>query len=294
MSKLPPVVAAAVWMSGALVSFVAMMLAARELSVAGLSTFEILAFRSAIALAILSPLLALRGRRRFATRRIGLHLIRNTVHFSAQAGWVYGIALLPLSTVTALEFTTPLWVALLAVLFLGERMSRHKAAATLFGFAGVLIILRPGAAVIDWASLVVLASAFLYACSNGMVKPLTRTDGALVIVFYMQIIQLPLGLVPALLAWVTPRLADVPWLAVMGVTALSAHYCVARALARADATIVFPFEFLRLPLVALAAYALYGERVDPWVPVGAAVMFAANYYSVWREARMSRRRAIAS
>jgi drug/metabolite transporter (DMT)-like permease len=121
-----------------------------------------------------------------------------------------------------------------------------------------------------------------------MVKPLTRTESALVIVFYMQVIQLPLGLIPAIFDWVDPSWLDAPWLFVMGATALSAHYCIARALALVDATIVFPLEFLRLPASALAGFALYGERIEAWVAAGAVVMFAGNYYSVWRETRRAR------
>jgi drug/metabolite transporter (DMT)-like permease len=196
---------------------------------------------------------------------------------------------LPLATVSALEFTTPLWVAVLAVAFLGERMTPNRAIATALGLAGALVIVRPGIAAVEWASLVVLACTLLYAVSNIMVKPLTRTDSALAIVFYMQVVQLPLGASLSLLDWTDPRWTDAPWLLVMGATALSAHYCMARALKLADATIVFPMEFLRLPASALAGFALYGERIEVWVAAGAALMVAGNYYSVLRETR--RRRA---
>jgi drug/metabolite transporter (DMT)-like permease len=286
--RVSPVLVAAAWMVGAIVSFVAMMVAIRELKSAGISVFEILTFRSLLALLILAPLVPIRGGRAFATQRLGLHVVRNVVHFGGQAGWVYGITLLPLATVSALEFTTPLWVAVLAVLFLGERMTRHRAVATALGVAGALVILRPGIAVIDWAALVVLACTLLYAISNIMVKPLTRTESALVIVFYMQVIQLPLGLAFAFFDWTQPAWTDAPWFVVVGVTALTSHYCLARALKLADATIVFPMEFLRLPGSALAGYILYGERIEALVGVGAAIMFAGNYYSVWRETRRSR------
>jgi drug/metabolite transporter (DMT)-like permease len=288
-ARLAPVLVAAAWMLGAIGSFVAMMVAIRELKSAGISIFEILTFRSLVALVLLAPLVPIRGAHAFATRRFGFHAIRNAVHFAGQVGWVYGITLLPLATVSALEFTTPLWVAVLAVAFLGERMTPNRAIATALGLAGALVIVRPGIAAVEWASLVVLACTLLYAVSNIMVKPLTRTDSALAIVFYMQVVQLPLGASLSLLDWTDPRWTDAPWLLVMGATALSAHYCMARALKLADATIVFPMEFLRLPASALAGFALYGERIEVWVAAGAALMVAGNYYSVLRETR--RRRA---
>jgi drug/metabolite transporter (DMT)-like permease len=272
-------------MAGAIVSFVAMMVAARELKSAGMSVFEVLTFRSLVALLIILPLIPIRGARTFATRRFGFHALRNFLHFGGQFGWVYGIALLPLATVSALEFLTPVCIAVLAVLFLGEKLKPHRALATILGFVGALTIIRPGLEVVDWASLVVIASCFFYAAANIMVKPLTRTESALVIVFYMQVVQLPLGLIPALFDWLDPRWMDAPWLAVIGATALTSHYCIARALKLADATIVFPLEFFRLPASALAGFALYGERVEVWVAVGAAIMFAGNYYNVRREAR---------
>lgn len=286
-SALPPVLRGALWMIGTVASFTLMMVSARELT-STLPLFEILAFRSAIALVLLSPLVAVRGKAAFATRRPGFHMARNAVHFGGQAAWVYGIALMPLASVTALEFTTPLWGALLAVVFLGERLTAHRAVATFFGFAGILVILRPGIETLSPAAIVVLAGAALYAASNVMVKSLTRTDSAAVIVFNMQVMQLPLGLIPALFGWVHPGWADVPWLVVIAFTGLSAHYCMARALALADATVVIPIEFLRLPCVAVTAWAVYAERPELWVLLGAVAIFGGNYYSVRRETRPPR------
>jgi drug/metabolite transporter (DMT)-like permease len=271
-------------MTMTLAMFAAMMVAVRELAHV-MSIFEILAFRSLVALMILLPVAARLGRAGFATGRLRLHVVRNVVHFTAQYGWIMGIALLPLAEVTALEFTTPAWAALLCALFLGERICGHRAVAVTMGLAGVLIILRPGIEVIHPGALIVLASAICYAASNVMVKALTRTDRAFVIVFHMQIVQLPLGLIPALFDWTSPGWAEAPWIILVGVTAIGAHYGIARAFALVDASVILPVDFLRLPFMALIGGAVYGEALDGWVLAGAAVMFAGNYHSVRREAR---------
>ncbi len=284
VQAMPPVFRAVLWMTMTLAMFALMMVAVRELARV-MSTFEILAFRSFVALVILLPVAARLGRAAYTTRRFRLHLARNAVHFTAQYGWIVGIAILPLAEVTALEFTTPAWAAILAALFLGERIGGVRALAVICGLAGVLIILRPGIEVIDPGALIVLASAICYASSNVMVKALTRTDRAFVIVFYMQIIQLPLGLVPALFDWTTPGWADVPWIVLVGATAIGAHYGMARAFALVDASVILPVDFLRLPFVALIGGLAYGEALDVFVLIGAAVMFTGNYASVRREAR---------
>ena len=275
------------WMGVMIASFLLQMIAVRELS-ENLGVFQILFIRSGISLAIVTPLIAARGARLLRTDRIGMHMARNGVNFVAQAAWAYGVAMLPLAAVTALEFSTPLWVALLAVLFLGERLSRHRVIAVISGFVGVLIILRPGVEAVQLAALVVLGSALCFATSNVIAKALTRTEGTLTIVIWMQIMQLPIGFLTCIWSWTDPAWSDAPWLIVIGCTGLSAHYAMAKAFALADATVVMPIDFLRLPLAALAAYAVYREPVSIFIFLGAALMFAGNFHSVWQERRERR------
>lgn len=275
------------WMGVMIASFLLQMIAVRELS-ENLGVFQILFIRSGVSLAIVTPLIAARGARLLRTDRIGMHMARNGVNFVAQAAWTYGVAMLPLAAVTALEFSTPLWVALLAVLFLGERLSRHRVIAVISGFVGVLIILRPGVEAVQLAALVVLGSALCFATSNVIAKALTRTEGTLTIVIWMQIMQLPIGFLACIWSWTDPAWSDAPWLIVIGCTGLSAHYAMAKAFSLADATVVMPIDFLRLPLAALAAYAVYREPAGIFVFLGAALMFAGNFHSVWQERRERR------
>jgi drug/metabolite transporter (DMT)-like permease len=174
----------------------------------------------------------------------------------------------------------PIWTALLATLILGERMNGLRVAAVATGFVGVLVILRPGVAAVSPAALAVLASAAAYALSHVFTKRLSSTDTPLAILFYMTVIQLPLGLVPSLPNWVWPSAAMWPWVAVVALTALSAHYCLARAFRLADATVVVPMDFMRLPLIALLGLTLYGEALQPWVVLGAAIILLAAWLNL--------------
>jgi len=288
-----PILIATLWMVGTLLSFSGMAIAARQLSF-HMGTFEILTFRSGIGLIILLPLVLRNRGSAMRTTKFKTHLSRNVVHFAAQYGWVLGVALLPLAEVFALEFTMPIWAAILAVIALGERMTSARIIAIIAGFAGVLIIVRPGHAVFNPASIVMLGAAFGFATSVIWAKILVRTDSALTVIFYMTIIQLPMGLVPALFEWVPPVWANLPWFLIVGAGGLSAHYTLARALKLVDATIVLPIDFLRLPLIAFVGFALYGEALDLWVFLGAALIFGGGYHMVWRESRETRALAAAS
>ncbi|UCE32320.1 MAG: DMT family transporter [Burkholderiales bacterium] len=283
-ARVHPTLVAAFWMVGTLSSFALMAVGGRELS-AELNTFQILFFRSVVGLVLISALLTRRGWAQVATRRPGMHVLRNVAHYVGQFGWFYGIALLPLAQVFAIEFTIPIWTMILAALFLGERMTAVRVAAVALGIAGTLIILRPGIVPFTLASAAVLMAAFGYAVSYIFTKKLVPTDAPLAILFYMALVQLPLGLVPSLFDWATPSPALWPWLLVVGVTALSAHFCIAKAMSLADAMVVVPIDFLRLPLIALVGFAVYAEPLDPLVFVGAVVMLAGNLINLRAEHR---------
>lgn len=262
-------------MSGALASFTIMAIAGRQLA-AELTTFQVLFFRSVVGLIVVLALLHRAGYAQVKTNAFGMHLLRNVAHFGGQYGWFYGIALIPLTEVFAIEFTVPIWTILMAAVTLGERMNRLRAAAVALGFVGVLVILRPGYASISAAALAVLGSAFCYAISHIFTKRMSSHQTPLTILFYMTIVQLPLALLPALARWVWPSPAMWPWVAMVAVSALTAHYCLTRALQLADASVVVPLDFMRLPLIAVIGYFLYREPIDIWVLVGALIVFTGT------------------
>lgn len=278
----PSVPRAMLWMVGALVSFAAMAVAGRELS-SELTLWQILFVRSAICLAILVPLATRVGWDKVATRRPLIHLARNSVHYAASYFWMLGVISIPLAEVFAIEFTTPIWTAILAALFLGEPLTRIRVAAIVVGFVGVMVILRPGAAIVHPAAFAVLAAALGYAASYVFTKKLSGFDRPIVILFWMNLIQLMIGLVPTYLSWVTPSPALWPWIAVIGLSGLASHYCIARAMGFADATVVVPLDFLRLPLIAVVGYVFYAEAIDLFVLAGAVLVVGGNMLNLFSD-----------
>jgi drug/metabolite transporter (DMT)-like permease len=274
----------ALWMSGAVLSFCAMAIAARQL-LDHIGTFEILFFRTGVALLIVLAVAARTGVETLRTRRIGVHLWRNLFHLGGQASWVYALGALPLATVFAIEFTAPIWTALLATLMLGERMNRGRAVMLALGFAGVLVILRPGYAIVQTAALVMLFGSVCFAVQMIGTKRLSGTDSPLAVLFWMSVIQTPLCFAASLPDWTAPLARDWPWIGIIGVGSFTAHYCLTRAMRLADATVVVPVDFFRLPLIAVVGALFYGEPFDPAVIAGAAMIFAGVYYSLSREGR---------
>ncbi|WP_206611545.1 DMT family transporter [Falsirhodobacter deserti] len=278
------------WMALSMGSFIAMSVGSRELAET-LSIRQVLFFRALVGLFVLLAV----GRALFPEVRrmtqVRLHVIRNVVHFTAQYFWTIGIVLLPLASVFALEFTMPIWVALFAWLLLRERLTQRRILATIGGFVGVLVIVRPGAGMIDPAAGLVLVAAAGYGLSLIMVKRLTQHCSPGAIVVWMILIQLPLGFIAAVTDWRPVHLTDVPWMVVAGAGALAAHYCQAQALKRLEASVVIPIDFLRVPLAALAGFYLYGEAIDIWVFLGGAIILLSNFQAVLAEQREKRQQA---
>lgn len=274
------------WMLGAVASFAAMQVAGRELADAHDAT-AVLLYRSVIGLALILPIaLAFGGVSNIATRRPLGHLVRNIIHFVGQYGWFFGIAHLAMADVTALTSTTPIFSVLLAVAFLGERLTWPRAMVIGCGFLGVLIVVRPGFIPIEVATGVTVMGAFCYAVSIVMVKALTRTEPPLRIVFYMMALQMLIAfaLVGGDVAMPAPE--DWPWAVAVGVGGLSAHYCMARSVSVADASAVMPVGFIQLPAMAIAGYLLYAEAVDPFTLAGGALILGATYLNVvWSKRR---------
>jgi len=286
-----PVLRAGLWMSGAIVSFCAMAVAGRSLA-SELDTFEMMLYRSLIGIVLVLAVGGLLGRLgEVTTRNLGLHLVRNAFHFTGQNLWFFSLTFIPLAQVFALEFTSPLWVTLLAPLILGERLTRTRAIAAALGFAGILIVARPGFTEVNIGVIAAAASAIGFAGNILFTKRLTRSATITCILFWLTVMQAAMGLVTAGwdgdIAW--PSAAAWPWLAVIGCAGLLAHLCLTNALAVAPAAVVVPFDFIRLPVIAVIGMALYGEALDIFVFLGAAVIFAANYLNIWTESRRATR-----
>jgi drug/metabolite transporter (DMT)-like permease len=275
---------AAAWMAGWLSLLVIMAVAGRE-ATRELAVFQVMELRSVIGLLMLYPLVrASGGLAAMKTTRGRDHVARNVVHYAAQFGWFAALTMIPLAQVVAIEFTMPLWTVLLAAAFLGERITLWKMLAVALGLLGVGLIVRPSGAGLNPGQLVALAAALGFAVSVTMVKSLTQSDGAVVIIFWMLVVQSLLGLVPAVAVWRWPTSAAWGWVLVVAFCGTFSHYCMARAMRHADATVVVPMDFLRVPLTAMAGWLIYSERMDLLTVLGAALILTGNLLNVRRVA----------
>lgn len=275
---------AALFMAGAVLSFCLMAVAARELALS-MSPFQILFLRSLAGALFIGLLVVRREPELLRSRQPMLQAWRHAIHFVGQVLWIQALAWLPLALVFAVEFTSPIWGALTAMVLLGERLNRSRVAAMTLGFAGVLIILRPGMVPLEPAILAILVAAVAFGVINAMTKKLVTTDRPWGILFWMCASQSVLCLPFAVPLWVAPAWPDLPWVLAVAVTGLSAHYCLTRALAVADAMVVLPMEFARLPIVALIGLLAYGELLDPYIFLGATVIFAGIWLNLRAAAR---------
>lgn len=273
---------AVLWMSCAVLSFSLMAVAVREL-LRHMGVLEILFLRTLVTFLLVVGIVPRTGLAAVRTRRFSAHFARAMMHLGGQLCWMYAIAALTLATVFAIEFTMPVWVAVLAVFFLGERMNRGRLTALLLGLAGIAIILRPGLGAFHPAALVMLLGAACFAGNMIMTKRLSSTDSPLAVLFWMSLTQLPITLAAAVPQWVTPQAADLPWILVIGCGSFIAHYSMTRAMKLGDATLVVPIDFLRLPLIAVVGALFYGEPLEAPIFIGAAIIFAGTYYSLMRE-----------
>jgi drug/metabolite transporter (DMT)-like permease len=252
---------------------------------AELGAMEIVFWRTVVAVALLAPWLWLRSRGALsAPRRMPLFVLRSLLTYLGMVASYFALARMPIAEVYALQFTLPLFTILGAVLVLRERAGFATWVACAVGFAGALLILRPGFVAVSIAAIAALGAAALYGASNVTIRILSRSESAVVITFYGNLLILPLALVPVLFDWTTPGLHMVPWIVALGVVTTAGQWALARAIAAADARVVMPFDFLRLPFTAALGYAMFAERPDGWTWAGAVVIFCAAYWTVRREA----------
>lgn len=283
-------VSAALWMIGAIVSFTAMAVAGRAVSFE-LDTFEIMMYRSFLGVLIVLVIASASGTLgEVRTKRAGLHLIRNLAHFFGQNCWFFAITVIPLAQVFALEFTAPLWVLLLAPLFLGEKLGWQKLGFAAIGFAGILVVARPDFGSLEPGIVIAAAAAIGFAGTAIATKLLTRTETITCIMFYLTVMQAVFGVVCAGFDGdiALPSVTSVPWLVVIGLAGLVAHFCITRALSLAPASTVMPVDFARLPVIALIGMAFYDEPLDLWVLLGALMIFGSNYANILRDARIAK------
>lgn len=276
---------ALLYMMGATLSFSLMAVAGRELA-ERLDTFEIMTYRSMIGFIVVLIIIYVRGlQNQVKARRLGLHFVRNLTHFIGQNLWLYAVALIPFSQLFAFEFSVPLWVALAAPFILNEKLTRIRIAAAAIGFIGVVIVARPDASSLNPGVIAAALAAFGFTAASITTKLLTRTEATISILFWLTLMQLVFGIITA--GWdfdiSPPMLSDLPWVFAVGLCGLSAHFCIATALSHAPATVVMPFDFARLPIIAVVGMVFYDEPLLATVFLGAAIIFVANFLNIRSE-----------
>jgi drug/metabolite transporter (DMT)-like permease len=267
-----------------------MAVAGRELG-GQLDTFEIMMYRSLVGLLIVSIVLSVtKSWSCVTTRSMGTHIVRNTAHFVGQNLWFFAVTVIPLAQVFALEFTTPLWVIVLSPLVLRERMTSVRVLAALIGFAGVLIVTRPSPDAISPGLIAAASAAIFFGITIMLTKRLTKTESIGCILFWLTAMQAVLGIISVTIdgTMTLPTGQTAPWLVLIGLAGLLAHYCLTNALAIAPATVVVPLDFIRLPAIAVVGWLVYDEQLDFYVLIGALVIFAGNYLNILSETRKKR------
>lgn len=281
---------AALWMSGAILSFSAMAVAGREVSFA-LDTFEIMTYRSMIGFILVMCFAYGFGTlNQINSDRLDLHLMRNIAHFTGQNLWFYAVTLIPFAQLFAFEFSVPLWVMLAAPFLLGEKLTKIRVLSILVGFIGILTVTRPWLAGLAPGIIPAALCAIAFAATTIITKKLIETTSITCILFWLTLLQFSFGIICAGYdGQITlPSAETAPLIIIIGIGGLLAHFSITKALQLAPATVVTPIDFCRLPLIATIGYLFYNEPLDTFIIGGAILIFAANYINIWSETKQSK------
>ena len=287
INALPPAVRGILWMVIAAFFFASSIGLVRHLSVS-FTAFEVVFYRQVFGSLFMLPWLARAGLGALRTKRIGLYCGRTLAGYTGMVAWYYAITLILLADASALQFTLPLFSVIFAVAYLKEIAGPARWLATVVGFAGALVIIRPGFAEVNLGAFLALASAALYAAGNIATKALSRTEATEPIVFYSFVLHLPIAALPMLFVGTWPQLADLPWILAFGLVSVAAQWTMTLAFRAADASLLAPVDFLRLTFIAMIGFVFYAEIPEIWTWLGAAIIFAATYVLARHESAQSR------
>jgi drug/metabolite transporter (DMT)-like permease len=259
----------ATWMLGFILNITIMAICIRELSFK-YSSFEIQNFRNIFSIIILLIICLLLNDTKIKTYQIKTNFIRNIFHFIGQSAWTWGLTVLPLAVVFSIEFTMPIWAAIIALIIFREKITLNKIFFLILGLIGTWIILMPDAKYLGVYNLIVLCSAITYAIAHNFTKKLTSTDSILSILFFMSIIQLPFSLIGSFIIGNLHYdiIKEVPLIILLTIASLLAHYSLSSALRNSEASIVLPIDYIRLPLILFIGWYFYGEIISSNTLIG--------------------------
>ncbi|MDE0176156.1 MAG: DMT family transporter [Defluviicoccus sp.] len=285
-AKYSGLIAGTLWMIGASAFFALTYVTVRELA-QSMSVFTLVFIRCVFGILVLVPWLLRNGGGALKTRRWKIYAIRAVTTYTGMVTFFYGLRTVELADANAIQFTGPFFTVILLQIFVGERVGLDRWIAICFGFAGALLIVRPGFEVVVPAMLGIVYTAFAYGASNAATRALSTTEDKNAVVFYMFAMMLPLSIGPAVLDWTTPGLSDLPLLGFFLLIGYLSIHCVTRAYVHAPAAALTPAYYAQLPMVSAMAYAFYGEVPDTLTWIGAAVICVSGYW-IARGARAER------
>ena len=280
---------AGLWMMGAVVSFTLMAVAGREV-LHELDTFEVMMYRSFMGICIVLIFSKVAGTvSEINSQQLTLHLTRNITHFTGQNLWFFAVTAITLPQLFAFEFSVPIWVALFAPIFLSEKLTKRRLFAALIGFLGILIVARPDNIGFTPGMIAAALCAICFTGTGIATKLLTRTQSITCILFWLTLMQAVLGIICAGYDFdiTLPSLSSLPWVILIGIAGLVAHFCITKALQLADAIVVYPMDFVRLPLATAVGVLFYNEPIQILVFVGAAIILGANFLNIISEKKNS-------
>lgn len=260
----------------------------RYLSDLGYDSFQIVFLRNLFGLIWLLPVFW-RQEHKPNTKKYGGHLIRACAAYTSMSCWFFAVGHMPLPEGVALTYTAPLFLTILAWLFLGEEIKYHRIIAIVTGFAGVMIVVRPGFHDVGWVALLPLTTACMQSVGVLMIKPLSRTESPFSMVWYMTMFMVPVSLPLGLAFWQTPDLWHLPWFMLVALSSTIVQFMLAKAYSACEITFLLPFDFFRLILTALIAFLAFGDILDIWAGLGAVVILVSSIFSAGVEKRNSRR-----
>ena len=276
------------WVTLAMALFAVLAAASGKLIAMGLDPLQVVFLRNLSALLLMLPLLAWRGLSLLRSNALGLYGVRVAISLTSMTAWFYALPLIPLGEITAIGFLSPLFGTLTAILLLGEKVHLRRWSALIAGFIGAMIILRPGAGSLGLGQACALVSAIAGGLIAALLKQLASRDDPEKIVFITTAMMTPLSLIPALFVWRSISLDVLPLLALVATVGVAGHISLMRAFRVADASLIMTFEFSRLPFVVALGFLLFGELIDVWTWVGAAVIVTSAAYIAHREAKVRR------
>ncbi len=255
-----------------------------------MSAFEIVFWRMLISLGIITPWYAWKGLHYLKTQSLVMHSLRSIVNFGGMILWFYAISVVPLGKAVAIHFVLPIFVLALAALILREKVGVRRISAAIIGFGGMLVVLRPGQIAISWPEVMILGSALCYAATVIFLKYMVKTETPLALTFYTNLFILVFTIPFTIYLWVPPTVEDIVPILIVGLTGTFAPFMYTSALRMADASIIAPTDFLRLPITAGLGFALFGEVPAIWVWIGGGIIFLSTWYITARENKLERER----